>query len=448
MAAARNLEEETIVALATPVGNAALAVVRVSGPLAAVLAAEGPLGARRLSPRRVEHRDYHALDGRLVDDVVAVHFPAPRSYTGEDVLEISTHGNPFLVQRVIDDLCARGCRPARPGEFTQRAFLSGRMDLSQAEAVMDVIRARSDRSLELAQRQLRGEMGRRLAPLEEGLLQALAEVEAYIDFPEEDIDPETGAALCARMGEVLGLVRVLEASAYRGRILREGVRVVLCGSPNAGKSSLLNHLLGRDRAIVSPVAGTTRDTIEESVQMRGYAVRLIDTAGIREAGDSVEAEGVVRSQREVDLADIILAVVDGSAGSDLAYFPADKRVLRVFNKSDLPEHGDWKGVEGVRVSCLTGSGLDRLEAAVEARIAEGGQLSDTDEPAVNARQADALRRCATALEAALRGMEFGAGTELVAEDLREALGALGEIVGRVDADDILGRIFASFCIGK
>jgi tRNA modification GTPase len=182
--------------------------------------------------------------------------------------------------------------------------------------------------------------------------------------------------------------------------------------------------------------------------MRGYAVRLIDTAGIRESDDSVEAEGVVRSQREVDLADIILAVIDGSAGSDLAYIPEDKRVLRVFNKTDLTEHGDWMGVEGVRVSCLTGGGLDELEGAVERRIAEGGQLSDTDEPAVNARQADALRRCAAALEHALRGMEEGHGTELVAEDLREALGALGEIVGRVDADDILGRIFASFCIGK
>ena len=224
--------------------------------------------------------------------------------------------------------------------------------------------------------------------------------------------------------------------------------MVLGGAQNAGKNCLLNHLLGRDRAIVSSVAGTTRDTIEQSVQMRGYAVRLIDTAGIRESDDLVEAEGVVRSQREVDLADIILAVIDGSVGSHAAYLPEDQRVLRVFNKADLREHADWSGVEGVRVSCLTGQGLDALEVAVERRIGEGGLLSDTDEPVVNARQADALRRAAVALEAALSGMGAGFGTELVAEDLREALGALGEIVGRVDADDILGRIFASFCIGK
>jgi tRNA modification GTPase len=313
---------------------------------------------------------------------------------------------------------------------------------------MDLIGAQSDRALRMATGLLSGSLGRKIAEACDGLVGVLAHVEAYIDFPEEDIDPETGAALRARMSDVLGLVRALENSAYRGRILREGVRVVLCGAPNAGKSSLLNHLLGRDRAIVSSVAGTTRDTIEESVQMRGYAVRLIDTAGIRESDDLVEAEGVVRSQREVDLADIILAVIDGSVGSHAAYLPEDQRVLRVFNKADLREHADWSGVDGVRVSCLTGQGLDALEVAVERRIGEGGLLSDTDEPAVNARQADALRRAAVALEAALSGMEAAVGTELVAEDLREALGALGEIVGRVDADDILGRIFASFCIGK
>ncbi len=443
---------DTIAAIATPPGQGALSVIRVSGPdaegvLRAVFRPRGGVVPWE-SARRSVLGEIVAEDGSVLDEGLVVFFRGPSSFTGEDTFEFTGHGGALVTRRVLERAMRAGAKGAQPGEFTQRAFINGRLDLTRAEAIMDLIGAQSDRALRMATGLLSGSLGRRIMEACDGLVGVLAHVEAYIDFPEEDIDPETGAALCARMGEVLGLVRVLEASAYRGRILREGVRVVLCGSPNAGKSSLLNHLLGRDRAIVSPVAGTTRDTIEESVQMRGYAVRLIDTAGIREAGDSVEAEGVVRSQREVDLADIILAVVDGSAGSDLAYFPADKRVLRVFNKSDLPEHGDWKGVEGVRVSCLTGSGLDQLEEAVEGRIAEGGQLSDTDEPAVNARQADALRRCATALEAALRGMEFGAGTELVAEDLREALGALGEIVGRVDADDILGRIFASFCIGK
>jgi tRNA modification GTPase len=387
-------------------------------------------------------------DGSVLDEGLVVFFRGPASYTGEDTFEFTGHGGALVTRRVLERAMRAGAKGAQPGEFTQRAFINGRLDLTRAEAVMDLIGAQSDRALRMATGLLSGSLGRKIAEACDGLVGVLAHVEAYIDFPEEDIDPETGAALRARMSDVLGLVRALENSAYRGRILREGVRVVLCGSPNAGKSSLLNHLLGKDRAIVSSVAGTTRDTIEESVQMRGYAVRLIDTAGIRESDDLVEAEGVVRSQREVDLADIILAVIDGSVGSHAAYLPEDQRVLRIFNKADLREHADWSGVEGVRVSCLTGQGLDALEDAVERRIGEGGLLSDTDEPAVNARQADALRRAAVALEAALSGMGAGAGTELVAEDLREALGALGEIVGRVDADDILGRIFVSFCIGK
>ena len=443
---------DTIAAIATPPGQGALSVIRVSGAAAEAVLRKVFRPRGNLTPwesaRRAVLGDFLAEDGSVLDEGLVVFFRGPASFTGEDTFEFTGHGGALVTRRVLERLLRAGAKGAQPGEFTQRAFINGRLDLTRAEAVMDLIGAQSDRALRMATGLLSGSLGRKIAEACDGLVGVLAHVEAYIDFPEEDIDPETGMALCARMSEVLGLVRALENSAYRGRILREGVRVVLCGSPNAGKSSLLNHLLGRDRAIVSPVAGTTRDTIEESVQMRGYAIRLIDTAGIRESDDLVEAEGVVRSQREVDLADIILAVIDGSAGSHSAYVPEDKRVLRIFNKADLTEHADWSGVEGVRVSCLTGQGLDALECAVEQQIGEGGLLSDTDEPAVNARQADALRRAAVALEAALSGMEAAVGTELVAEDLREALGALGEIVGRVDADDILGRIFSSFCIGK
>ncbi len=443
---------DTIAAIATPPGQGALSVIRVSGPdaesvLRAVFRSRGTVPPWA-SARRAVLGEILSEDGSVLDEGLVVFFRGPASYTGEDTFEFTGHGGALVTRRVLERAMRAGAKGAQPGEFTQRAFINGRLDLTRAEAVMDLIGAQSDRALRMATGLLSGSLGRKIAEACDGLVGVLAHVEAYIDFPEEDIDPETGAALRARMSDVLGLVRALENSAYRGRILREGVRVVLCGSPNAGKSSLLNHLLGKDRAIVSSVAGTTRDTIEESVQMRGYAVRLIDTAGIRESDDLVEAEGVVRSQREVDLADNILAVIDGSVGSHAAYLPEDQRVLRVFNKADLREHADWSGVDGVRVSCLTGQGLDALEVAVERRIGEGGLLSDTDEPAVNARQADALRRAAVALEAALSGMGAGAGTELVAEDLREALGALGEIVGRVDADDILGRIFASFCIGK
>jgi tRNA modification GTPase len=443
---------DTIAAIATPPGQGALSVIRVSGPdaesvLRTVFRSRG-LVEPSVQTRRAVLGAVISEDGSVLDEGLVIFFRGPASFTGEDTFEFTGHGGALVTRRVLERTMRAGARGAHPGEFTQRAFINGRLDLTRAEAVMDLIGAQSDRALRMAAGLLSGSLGRRITVACDGLVGVLAHVEAYIDFPEEDIDPETGSSLCARMREVLGLVRVLEGSAYRGRILREGVRIVLCGAPNAGKSSLLNHLLGKDRAIVSPVAGTTRDTIEESVQMRGYAVRLIDTAGIRDTGDSVEAEGVLRSQREVELADIILAVIDVSEARGTAYIPDDKRVVRVFNKADLAEHLEWKGVEGVRLSCLTGEGLEDLEAEVERRICEGGQLSDTDEPAVNARQADALRRCATALETALRGMEAGAGTELVSEDLREALGALGEIVGRVDADDILGRIFASFCIGK
>ncbi|MFN5561907.1 MAG: tRNA uridine-5-carboxymethylaminomethyl(34) synthesis GTPase MnmE [Opitutaceae bacterium] len=475
MAAARNLEEETIVALATPVGNAALAVVRVSGPLAAVLAAEGPLGARRLSPRRVEHRDYHALDGRLVDDVVAVHFPAPRSYTGEDVLEISTHGNPFLVQRVIDDLCARGCRPARPGEFTQRAFLSGRMDLSQAEAVMDVIRARSDRSLELAQRQLRGEMGRRLAPLEEGLLQALAEVEAYIDFPEEDLPAEDRRRVVGRLEAVQTGVRELLATRRVGEWVREGIRTVIVGRPNAGKSSLLNRLVGYERALVSPEPGTTRDFLEEWVRVGPHVLRLVDTAGLNPlAKNELEERGIALGERRAADADLVVWVVDLSDPSPplppaaaASWDPA--RTLIVGNKCDLvvPENaalvlqraaaalaaargvGDWPTA---MVSAVSGAGLDSLHTRIE-QLADGWQrAAGAEGVAVSARHEQSLVKAEQLVGQALARVDAsGSATpamELLASDVRGALESLGEILGKYDPERMLDHLFATFCIGK
>lgn len=476
MAAARNSEDETIVALATPVGNAALAVVRVSGPLAGALAADGPLGARRLTPRRVAHRDYHALDGRLVDDVVAVHFPAPGSYTGEDVLEISTHGNPYLVQRVMDDLCARGCRPARPGEFTLRAFLSGRMDLSQAEAVMDVIRARSDRSLELAQRQLRGEMGRRLAPLEEGLLQALAEVEAYIDFPEEDLPAEDRQRVVHRLETVAAGIRELLATRRVGEWVREGIRTVILGRPNAGKSSLLNRLVGYERALVSPEPGTTRDFLEEWVRVGPHVLRLIDTAGLNPlAENELEERGIALGQQRAAAADLVLWVVDLADPSPArppsqatTWDPA--RTLIVGNKSDLvvsewaeaslqrvtsslpPARSSTEGWRTLAVSATTGAGFDRLTSEIEA-LADGWQRSAGAEGvAVSARHEQALMRAEQLVGQALAQLGGSApGTpamEFLASDVRGALEALGEILGKYDPERMLDRLFATFCIGK
>lgn len=475
MAAACTSDDETIVALATPVGNAALAVVRVSGPLAAVLAGGGPLGERRLSPRRVEHRDYHALGGRLLDDVVAVHFPAPRSYTGEDVLEISTHGNPYLVQRVIDDLCGRGCRPARPGEFTQRAFLSGRMDLSQAEAVMEVIRARSDRSLELAQRQLRGEMGRRLAPLEEGLLQALAEVEAYIDFPEEDLPAEDRRRVVGRLEAVRTGIQDLLATRRVGEWVREGIRTVIVGQPNAGKSSLLNRLVGYERALVSPEPGTTRDFLEEWVRVGPHVLRLVDTAGLNsQAKSELERKGMALGEQRASEADLVLWVIDladpspprppaSAAGWD------PERTLVVGNKCDLVVSSQavaalWTAAaslsvdrpaeawSGLAVSATSGAGVDLLLTRIE-ELADGWQrAAGAEGVAVSARHEQSLRRAEVLLDQAL-GQLAGASSptpamELLASDVRGALEALGEILGKYDPERMLDRLFATFCIGK
>jgi tRNA modification GTPase len=475
MAAAHTPDDETIVALATPVGNAALAVVRVSGPLAAGLCADGPLGVRRLSPRRVEHRDYRALDGRLLDDVVAVHLPAPRSYTGEDVLEITTHGNPYLVQRVIDDLCARGCRPARPGEFTQRAFLSGRMDLSQAEAVMEVIRARSDRSLEMAQRQLRGEMGRRLAPLEEGLLQALAEVEAYIDFPEEDLPAEDRRRVVARLEAVRAGVRELLATRRVGEWVREGIRTVIVGRPNAGKSSLLNRLVGYERALVSPEPGTTRDFLEEWVRVGPHVLRLVDTAGLNPlARNELEEKGIALGERRAAEADLVLWVVDladpspplppsSSATWDSA------RTLIVGNKSDLvvpekaqlvlqraadalPAPSDADGWSIVRVSAASGAGLDSLLSHIERRADGWQRAAGAEAVAVSARHEQALARAEQLLGQALAHLSVSESPkpamELLASDVRGALESLGEVLGKYDPERMLDRLFATFCIGK
>lgn len=510
MAAPRGSEDETIVALATPVGNAALAVVRVSGPLAGTLAAGGPLGARPLAARRAVHRNYHACDGRLIDDVVAVLFPGPRSYTGENVLELSTHGNPHLVQRVIDDLCARGCRPARPGEFTQRAFLSGRMDLSQAEAVMDVIRARSDRSLELAQRQLRGELGRRLAPLEDGLLQALAEIEAYIDFPEEDLPIEDRQRVVQRLDAVRSGVQNLLATRRVGAWVRDGIRTVIVGQPNAGKSSLLNRLVGYERALVSPEPGTTRDFLEEGVRVGPHVLRLIDTAGFNELpSNELEKNGITLGTRQMAEADLVLWVIDLADPSPARPPPVasswlPERTLIVGNKQDLvappvaaavlaqaaaslsaaraqPElspggvtdvavpssspstpTASTSPVPGasaalspwgtVTVSAVAGTGVETLLAAIEARANQWQQAAGAEAVAVSARHEQALLRAAQLLDQVVSPLRMTAGPtppmELLASDLRGALEALGEILGRYDPERMLDRLFATFCIGK
>ena len=445
--------DDTIAALATPTGTAALAVIRVSGPDTKLLATE-MLGRPPL-PRRAVHSDYRDRSGALVDDVVLTFFAGPRSYTGEDALELSCHGNPFIAQRILEDLYARGCRPAQPGEFTQRAFLHGRLDLSQAEAVMDVIHAGSERALAAAQDQLRGALGRRMNGLVERLLGVLARVEAYIDFPDEDL-PQEDRDLVAR--ELAGLradTQRLLATSHFGQMLRDGIKTVIVGRPNVGKSSLLNRLVGRERALVSPEAGTTRDFIEERILIGGHALRLIDTAGLNASPGELERLGMEKTYERIEEADLLLVVVDSADCAPppvLNGFVGGRNAFIVLNKSDLGdlELPSWlpAGCVAYRVSAKTGAGIGDLEMAIGAWANRQSESTGPDTVAVSARHAHALTTACAALEEAERKLGGTAATELLASELRTSLAAFGEITGRIDNERMLDQLFASFCIGK
>lgn len=448
---------DTIAALSTPAGTAALAVVRVSGPdtlrLAAALA-----GGTTPPPRVARYLDYRSRAGELLDDVVVTCFQGPHSYTGEDSLEISSHGNPYIVQRIVEDLLARGCRPAGPGEFTQRAFLNGRMDLSQAEAVMDVIHARSERSLRAAQQQLRGALSRRMSGLVEGLLGVLARVEAYIDFPDEDLPAEDRTWVASELDRLSAETSRLLATSHFGELLRDGIKTVIVGEPNVGKSSLLNRLLGRDRALVSPEPGTTRDFIEERIILGPHCLRLIDTAGLNASPAPLEKLGMEKTLERLDEADLILVILDGTrpdVGIPVALQPImqDARSLIIFNKSDLrdntaPRQDTSYSKRALLVSALTGFGIGELTAEIVAR-ADTFQLdSGSDTVAISARHAHALSEAQTALISARTKINAPAVVELLASDLRAVLAAYGEITGKVDNERMLDHLFATFCIGK
>lgn len=446
---------DTIAALATPAGTAAIAVLRASGPEVPALtrAIFGELPESRVA----RHADYRDAGGVLLDDVLFTYFAAPNSYTGEDTLEISCHGNPFIAKKILEDILARGCRSAEAGEFTKRAFLAGRMDLSQAEAVMDLIHARSERALAAANRQLRGSLGRRMDELIALLLNSLAVVEAYIDFPEEDLPEENRAALVAQLKELRGKTQRLAATNHYGQILREGIRTVIIGEPNAGKSSLLNCLVGRERALVSPEPGTTRDYIEESIVLGQHALRLVDTAGLNTQPGALERRGIEKTLEQAGEADIFLWVVDASAATIPALPPhvrelvSSANTITVLNKIDLVVGRELPVIAApnpVAVSAWRGDGIEELVAALEARAESFRTEVGEDWVAINARHADALSRAAQAMDSALAGLTVGIGSELVASHLRDALAAFGEIAGRVDNERMLDVLFSSFCIGK
>jgi tRNA modification GTPase len=443
---------DTIVALASGGGTAAVALIRVSGSRAEEIAglACGML-LDHLAERRATRAKIRDTEGRTLDDVLLTVFRGSRSFTGEPVVEIACHGGRLVTRRVLERLLNCGARAAGPGEFTQRAFFNGKLDLTQAEAVMDLISAQSDLALRAAHEQLEGGIGRQTGALREDLIGLVAHLEAWIDFPEEDIDPDTGDLFSARIDGVRqGIARLL-ATAEQGRILREGVRTVICGRPNAGKSSLLNLLLGSERAIVSDEAGTTRDTIEEVIVLDGVPLRLVDTAGLRGEAGGIEREGIRRTLHEAGRADLLLVVRDGALPmieSGVTLPESAGRVVTVLNKCDLGEHPEWSEQPGVRISCNSGEGLDELRRAIREALDLGEADWGEHAVAINTRHRDCLRRADESLETAAVLLESGAAPELAALELRGALEALGEISGKIDTEEILGAIFSRFCIGK
>lgn len=445
---------DTIAAPATPTGVAAIALVRASGPRIAALTRE--IFGATPPPRIATHADYRDRAGALVDDVLFTYFAAPHSFTGEDTLEISCHGNPFIAQKILEDLLARGCRPAEAGEFSKRAFLNGRMDLSQAEAVMDLIHARSEKALAAANQQLRGALGRQMESLIQQLVNILAMVEAYVDFPEEDLPPEDVRALERQLDQLLRDANRLMATNRYGELLREGIKTVIVGEPNAGKSSLLNRLVGRDRALVSPEPGTTRDYLEERITMGPHWLRLIDTAGLNPAASSLEKRGIDKTFEQAASADLFLWVIDSTRPTPslplaLASRMTPANTIAVFNKLDLPPAADAAIPQlfpKVHLSALNGAGVEALQAAV-TKLAEAFHVEIGDElVAINARHSHALQSAKESLEAARAKISSGEPGELLASDLRAALAAFGEVSGKVDNERILDQLFASFCIGK
>lgn len=451
------LSEDTIVAPATAPGEAALAIIRLSGKKAFAIADAVFMGAVRLTeaPSHTIHHGYivDPATKERVDEVLASVFRAPKSYTAEDSVEISCHGGRTVVSAIVELFVRAGARPAAPGEFTQRAFLHGRIDLAQAEAVVDLISAQSEASRRASLEQLEGALSKKVNHLRESLLDVLAEVEANLDFPEEGIEPQRAGQILQTLSGVIAQIRTLAKSFKEGKVLREGYSVVIAGRPNVGKSSLLNALLQKERAIVTPLPGTTRDTIEEWAIFSGVPVRLVDTAGLRERGGKIEKEGMRRTEEAIEKSDLVLLMLDASQKPNdedqrlLSQYQNRKKLL-LYNKVDLvaEKTSTAESNGALYISATQGTGLDRLKEKI-AKLALPS--SGTESVLVtSARHKEALAKGFVYLLRAKRGVERGKGLELVAFDLRRAVDALGEITGQIVTEDILGRIFSKFCIGK
>ena len=451
---------DTIAAISTPPGRGGIGILRLSGPTAREIA-EQTLYFRKpptWTPWTAQLADFPDATGHPVDHVVVTFFAAPKSYTAEDVVEISCHGSPAVLRFALDQACRAGARLAEPGEFTFRAYLNGRIDLPQAEAVRDLIEATTLYQARIAAQQAEGSVSRRLKPVKEQLLELITLLEAGIDFAEDDIDVAPVQEILRRLGPVQASVIELAASFAYGKLVHEGFTLAIVGRPNVGKSSLFNRLLEQDRAIVTDIPGTTRDSVSETAEIEGIPVKFVDTAGIRHGQDVVETLGIERSYRAMADADLTIVVVDASAPQE----PADEDLIRrasdqgrflvAANKSDLPPPSDPKPSrdrEGaVPVSALTGEGIPTLRRAIIQALAPQGRIEQEGGFITSLRHEQLLQESKEALDQARRAAELGIPHEMLLLDLYAALRPIDAITGATTADDILNRIFSTFCIGK
>ena len=449
------LDRDTIAAVATAPGMGGIGVVRISGPLALGIGAD--IAGRPLAPRLATYAPFVDARGEPVDHGIALAFPGPGSFTGEDVVELQGHGGPVVLQLLLAAAVDRGARLARPGEFTERAFVNGKLDLAQAEAVADLIASASEAAARGALRSLEGQFSRAVDDLDRSVLELRVFVEAAMDFPEEDEDFLREGRVDERLADITGRFESLARHTRQGVLLRDGIAVALVGPPNVGKSSLLNRLAGQERAIVTDIPGTTRDLVQADLSLDGMPIQIVDTAGLRDSDDPVEREGVRRARDQAARADVVLLLEDDRVEPDRALAAEletaglDRaRLVRVRNKADLSgappgRHVDDDGVATVRLSALTGAGVDALVDAIKEKAGFAGEGTTFT---ARQRHLAALAEAREALDRAAALMRAGGAPELVAEELRAVHGALGSIVGAVSADELLGEIFSSFCIGK
>ncbi len=456
--------EDTIAAISTPVGPGGIGIVRMSGPEALSIAKRVFKPAKKVdvteakTPSMMYGRVVDPGSGEEVDEALVSFMRAPKSYTREDIVEINCHGGMVAVRRTLGLVLHEGARLAEPGEFTKRAFLNGRISLTQAEAVMDLISAKTERSMKIAVDQLRGGLSEKLGALRNSLIEICAHAEAYIDFPEEDIDTGTSAEMIRSLGKIREESDRLSRTFEEARFFREGLSVAIVGRPNVGKSSLLNALLQRERAIVTPTPGTTRDTIEEYLNIQGLPVRIVDTAGIRSPDGSVENEGIRRSIEALEEADFVIAMLDGSEGLNeedreiLAKITKKNAVLAI-NKCDLPmkmhlEEVMTTGKNHILISARNGDRLEELKSLIFQSALKDWKKEDEGIIVTNIRHKLALDRASASVARAIESLRSNQPIEIFALELRDALDGIGEITGAVTTDEILDRIFSNFCIGK